>query len=137
MYQDETYLMHHGVKGQKWGVRRYQNRDGSRIGREVKNHFSRRIRNNEYSAYRRSKTMSDEELRAANKRYQLERQYRDNVRADSRDGRTYAERIVDRSGTVFVGALIGASAAAGGAAVGKQILAKVGPKLAKHVILRK
>lgn len=26
---DYTYLQHHGVKGQRWGVRRYQNKDGS------------------------------------------------------------------------------------------------------------
>jgi hypothetical protein len=24
-----TYLAHHGIKGQKWGIRRYQNPDGS------------------------------------------------------------------------------------------------------------
>lgn len=26
---NKTYLVHHGIKGQRWGVRRYQNEDGS------------------------------------------------------------------------------------------------------------
>ena len=29
MESNELVLIQHGVKGQKWGIRRYQNKDGS------------------------------------------------------------------------------------------------------------
>lgn len=29
IYYEDNYLMHHGIKGQKWGVRRFQNPDGT------------------------------------------------------------------------------------------------------------
>lgn len=32
MYEQNDELMHHGVLGMKWGVRRFQNKDGSLTG---------------------------------------------------------------------------------------------------------
>lgn len=42
----ETYLMHHGIKGQKWGIRRYQNEDGSYTeeGKRRRPHAEERLR---------------------------------------------------------------------------------------------
>ena len=40
-YMDSLYLEHHGILGQKWGVRRYQNEDGS-LTSEGKKHQEKR-----------------------------------------------------------------------------------------------
>lgn len=29
LYEDNNYLVHYGIKGQRWGIRRFQNKDGS------------------------------------------------------------------------------------------------------------
>ena len=39
MYET-TYLQHHGIKGQKWGARRYQNADGSVTSKGAQRYYS-------------------------------------------------------------------------------------------------
>ena len=38
----DYYFEHHGIKGQKWGVRRFQNRDGTRTAAGKKREASMR-----------------------------------------------------------------------------------------------
>lgn len=68
-------LQHWGIKGQKWGVRRYQNSDGS-LTPAGKKRYSNVHEDYAKAHIKKSvKQMSDKELRDRNNRLQMERQY--------------------------------------------------------------
>lgn len=53
MYYDDSYeLYHHGIKGQKWGIRRFQNRDGTYTN------AGKRRRNDDYDGPESSRSSS-------------------------------------------------------------------------------
>ena len=60
-------LYHHGVKGMRWGVRRYQNKDGTLTS------AGKKRKKVNYSD--EAKSMTDDELRSQVKRLDLERRY--------------------------------------------------------------
>lgn len=87
-------LYHHGIKGQKWYIRRFQNPDGTlttagkirygvgnalrRVGKATKD-ASKDLKEKKHQNYikKHPEKMTDEELSSALKRIQLEKQYKD------------------------------------------------------------
>lgn len=93
-------LTHWGIKGMKWGVRRYQNEDGSLTPAGAK-----RRRKEVHEDYKRAhsrksiKYMSDKELRERNNRLNMEIQYSD-LKRKTNKGRNAVQSYIKTAGTI-------------------------------------
>ena len=85
---ESNHIQHHGIKGMKWGIRRYQNKDGSLTTAGKK----RKLVN--YAA--EAKGMSDQELRAQINRMNLEKRYTTMSKSTS----SKASKFLDTTGKV-------------------------------------
>ena len=96
---ENNSLSHWGIKGMKWGQRRYQNKDGSLTPAGKKRY------DDSHEDYRRAhdkksvKQMSDRELRERNNRLQMERQYADLTKKKS-NGKKIINAFVSTAGTI-------------------------------------
>lgn len=95
MHRDDSSqsLAHFGIPGMKWGLRRYQNEDGT-LTEEGKLRYGRDSEP-ESKSWKKSDVdqLSDEELRRRNNRLQSERQYRDLTTTQAEKDKAQADQI--------------------------------------------
>lgn len=80
------FLVHHGIKGQQWGIRRYQNEDGT-LTEEGKQRYNDSSPESKKWDKRETAYLTDDELNRRNLRLQREQQYKNLTTSDNERSR--------------------------------------------------
>lgn len=101
-YIPTSELYHWGVKGQKWGVRRYRNKDGTltEAGKKRYSEMSDDARAVEELRRKPVEQMSNSELQKLNQRQQLEAQHRQLNPSSLKKGMAITATVAAGLGTV-------------------------------------
>ena len=102
---DNEVLLHYGVKGMKWGVRRYQKEDGS-LTSEGKKRYQNNKTSEQQAASEKQKisdmknrgTLSEDELRQKIKRLELERDLKNLTQSEITPGRKFVQDVMKDAG---------------------------------------
>ena len=134
----EDYLAHHGIKGQKWGVRRFQNADGTRTALGKKREQRKETAEEEHArltksssaeeVYKNRAKLSDKELRDRVNRIQTEQQLQQLMKNEKRTsaGKKASGKVLGKIGEKSAEALAVGVVAAGKKAVITGTLATAG-----------
>ena len=100
MEKNEEMLEHHGIKGQKWGVRRFQNKDGTRtaLGKKRESSPDAKEKEARKADVKNRRTMSDADLKKRIERMRLEKKYKTLVDEDTAPGKRYVSEILSAAG---------------------------------------
>lgn len=110
---ENSQLYHHGILGMKWGVRRFQNKDGS-LTSAGKRHLEQNSKakqgnNKKKKGHTTNKgksinELSDDELRKRVNRLELEKRYealsKKEQKAKMFDGKRFVTQVLEKSGKV-------------------------------------